>query len=113
MSCNVSYTREGISGFGQTIACAGTDYSIKVSSLISCEGNAMNGRFREEITPIEGTLYGLISGNRVSVKLDAPGFKGHFNLAVKGREQTVEITQRVGDPGKEGPLASMRLWRKK
>jgi hypothetical protein len=114
MSCNVNYKREGISGVGQTIACAGTDYRIDASNRISCEGNTVKGTFKELNAQIEGTLHGLISGNRVSIEFDAPGFKGHFNLAIKGREETVEITLRgFFGVDQEVPVASMQLSRAK
>lgn len=112
MNCRVSYATEGSSRIHQVVACAGTDYKIEASSRVSCSGNRLEGMFQENIAHNTGRVTGDISGDRLSIELNGPSFKGRFNVVFLSEEQhRVAITQFDPALGRHVEVASMQLTR--
>jgi hypothetical protein len=112
ISCRVSYSMTGEAIIHQQIACAGTDYKMEAASDVTCEGNLLEGTFKENVTNSSGRVSGSISGNHLTIEADGSGFKGMFQVLFRSASNhLVSITQFDQQADRQMPLASIQLTR--
>jgi hypothetical protein len=108
ISCRVRYRASG-PRVDQNISCTGTDYKFEAEANVSCEGDSINGRWSEAVANNTGSARGKISGDKLSIEVDGPNFKGHFNVQVSGARHSLTITQFDPSAGRNVPVASISL----
>jgi len=107
--CRISYGKTG-GGLRQSINCAGTDYRIKASANVRCNGNSISGLWSENIANNTGRINGQLEGQRLRASFQGPNFEGRLsvNFASRGRH-TVTISQFDPAKGRHVPVAEISL----
>ena len=108
ISCRVRYRASGAK-VDQNISCAGTDYRFEAQANVSCNGDNISGSWSESVANNTGQARGKITGERLSIEVDGPNFRGHFNVQVAGARHSLTITQFDPAAGRNVPVASISL----
>ena len=109
--CRVSYAKtRGGHGLRQNINCAGTDYRIKASANVRCNGNSISGVWSENIANNTGRINGRLEGQRLRATFKGPNFEGRLsvNFSNRGRHG-VTISQFAPAKGRYVPVAEISL----
>lgn len=111
VSCRVNYTG-ATARVSQKISCAGTDYKFEASAEVNCNGDSVSGTWTEKVANNTGSVNGTISGDKLSIEVDGPNFKGRFNVKVTGASKhSLTITQFDPAAGRAVPVATIALSR--
>jgi len=107
--CRISYGKTA-SGLRQSINCAGTDYRIRASANVRCNGNSISGLWTENTANNTGRISGRLEGQRLRASFEGPNFKGRLSVrfASAGRH-TVTISQFDPAKGRHVPVAEISL----
>lgn len=108
--CRISYAKIGGQGVRQNIECAGTDYRIRATANVRCNGNSISGTWSENIANNTGRINGRLEGQRLRASFEGPNFKGRLSVrfASRGRH-TVTISQFDPAKGRHVPVAEMTM----
>jgi hypothetical protein len=108
LSCRVRYRIAGPK-VEQNISCAGTDYRFEAEAKIACDGDSVSGSWSESVANNSGSASGKISGDKLSIEVTGPNFKGFFNVRVAGTRHDLSITQFDPAAGRNVPVATVSL----
>jgi hypothetical protein len=111
--CRVSYdAKSGGHGVRQDIECVGTDYRIKATANVTCNGDRITGTWTERIASNTGSINGSLSGRRLRVSFEGPNFKGRLSVRFSSRSRhAVTISQFDPAKGRHVPVAEISLRR--
>lgn len=109
--CQINYAKTGGGqGVRQNIECAGTDYRIRATANVRCNGTNISGTWSENIANNTGRINGRLEGQRLRASFEGPNFKGRLSVrfASRGRH-TVTISQFDPAKGRHVPVAEMSM----
>jgi len=111
--CRISYvTTGGGHGLQQSINCAGTDYRIRATANVKCNGNSVSGIWTENIANNTGRVQGRLEGRRLRASFQGPNFEGRLSVSFSGGgRHTVTISQFDPAKGRHMPVAQVSLSR--
>jgi len=109
--CRISYVKiQGGHGVRQSINCAGTDYRIRATANVRCNGNRVTGVWNENIASNTGSLSGQFAGSRLRASFEGPNVKGRLSVRfTSSARHTVTISQFDPAKGRHVPVAQVSM----
>lgn len=109
--CRINYSQtSGGHGILQQINCAGTDYRIRASANVRCNGSQVSGTWTENIANNTGRISGQLAGQRLRASFAGPNFEGRLSVSFASRgRHTVTISQFHPAKGRHVPVAEISL----
>ncbi len=109
--CRISYTKtRGGHGVRQNINCAGTDYRIRASADVRCNGARISGRWTEQTASNTGRVQGKLADRRLRASFEGPNFKGRLAVDFVSRSRhSVTISQFDPAKGRHVPVAEVTV----
>ena len=91
--CNATYRPEGGSGVSVHLRCASDSYNFDLTGhFVADERNQVSGQWTENSRNVGGTALGNIHGDRLIVRVEAPGLSADLTMVMHGRRQSVTIS---------------------
>jgi hypothetical protein len=91
--CRASYKPRGEHELEANLRCASASYNFDLTGhFIADERSQITGQWTENSRNVGGTVLGNIRGERLIVRVEAPGLSADLTMVMHGKRQSVTIS---------------------